>query len=350
MKKALSSVFAFAFLLTLLAACSGGAESQSDSSELIVYTNQTSGREEVFEKLLEERNFEFDVVTVQSGGGDMRDRLIAEKNNPMADVVLGGTTLEHLALVDNDILVPFTPEWAGEIDQSMVGPDNKFWPWAIDTFHFTYNTELVGGEGQPPVPKDWSDLTKPAYQDKYYVFGSEGSTGGVMYASMLERHRDENGELGVSEEGWTLVEELHKNAINPMPQDWQESLTGEVVGGFIWGGGVVSVSEDKGIELDVMETPAGTPFLPAVIGVVNTGNEEKMKNAEEFANWWGSEEVQTVWGQETGQAPANEKALQAVGGEVQALIERLERHEIDWDFVYENIDSWREKIALEYAQ
>ncbi|MCT4686898.1 extracellular solute-binding protein [Vallitalea sp.] len=312
-----------------------------DKVELVIYTNQIDGdREELFKILVEEQNFNFDVVFVQSGGGDIRDRLIAEKNNPIADVVLGASTLEHLALVENDLLVPFTPDWSDTVDTSLVGVDNKFWPWAIDTFHFTYNTALIGGEGQLPVPNDWYDLTSPEYKGKYYVFGSTGTTGGVMFASMLVRHRDDNGILGVSEEGWKLIEDIHANAINPFPNDFREALKGEVVGGFIWGGGVVTIPESKGIELDVMETPVGTPFLPANIAIINTGKQNKMKYAEEFVNWWGSKEVQTKWGGAFGNAPANKEALDAIGGELKAFMERLSVHDIDWQFVYEHFSTF----------
>lgn len=324
---------------------------KGDRLELVIYTNQIDGnREELFNTLVEDAAFDFDVVFVQSGGGDMRDRLIAEKNNPLADVVLGASTLEHLALVENDLLVPFTPTWSDKVDASLIGTDFKFWPWAIDTFHFTYNPDLIGGDGQLPIPTDWYDLTKPEYEGKYYAFGATGTTGGVMFASMLERHKDSNGVLGVSEEGWKLVEDIHANAINPFPSDWRESLKGEVVGGFIWGGGVVTIPADKGIKLEVMETPVGTPFLPAHIAILNTGKETKMAYAEEFANWWGSTEVQTQWGAAFGNAPANQEALDAIGGELQEFMNSLTVHDMDWQFVYENLDSWREKIALEYAQ
>lgn len=355
--KKLLLMFGLVLLFVIVSACSKEeAKDQKDTktekkSELVVYTNQVSGdREEVFKKLVEEQHFDFEVVFVQSGGGEMKDRLIAEKSKPSADVVLGGSPLEHLALVENKVLKPFTPSWASDVDKSLVGPDNLYWPWAIDTVHYTYNKALAGGEGQPPIPQDWTDLTKPEYKDQYYIMEPSGTTGAVLFASILVRHQDESGEHNVSEEGWKLIEKIYENAVNPTPQDWQEALKGDVTGGFIWGGGVISVARDKNIELDVMEPPVGTPFLPAVVGIVNTGDEERMKNAEEFVNWWGSEEVQTVWGKETGQAPANVKALEQVGGEVQALLDRLEVQKLDWNYIYEHMDDWREKMALEYAQ
>lgn len=327
-------------------------EAKSDKkSELVVYTNQISGdREEVAKSLVEEQNFNFEVVFVQAGGGEMKDRLIAEKNNPLADVVLGGSPLEHLALAENNILAPFTPTWAENVDPSLVGSENNYWPWAIDTVHYTYNKNLVGGNNQPPVPHDWPDLTKPEFKDQYYIFEPSGTTGAVLFASMLVRYQDKNGEHGVSEEGWKLVEDIYANAVNPAPQDWQEALKEDVTGGFIWGGGVISVARDKNIELDIMEPSVGTPFLPALVGKIHTGNEEKMENAEEFINWWGSADVQATWGEKTGQAPANKEALEKIGGEIQALLDRLETQELDWNYIYEHMDAWREKMALEYAQ
>lgn len=334
------------------AAFAGGQEEEGEAvrAELIVYSNQFGGREDVIDALLAEAGFPFDVVYVQSGGNTMKDRLIAERNSPLADVVLGGSHIEHLALVENDILVPFVPAWADEVSDEFVGPDNLYWPWALDTVHFTYNADLMGPGADLPAPSDWSDLVDPIYEGAYYVFGSSGTTGGMLYSSMLVRYRDPNGELNVSQEGWDLVGGVIANAIDPFPTDWRESLRGEVAGGFIWGGGVIDVSDQKSIDLQVMEPPVGTPFFPANVGIVNTGKERKMEYARQFVDWWGSTETQIAWGSATGQAPANVAALNAIGGDVQALVERLDVQDIDWQFVFENIDAWREKIALEYGQ
>ncbi len=355
MQTILTKGFMLVVLITIVVSglfAAGDAEETGEGvrAELIVYSNQLGGREEIFAELVEGADFPFDIITVQSGGNEMKDRLIAERNSPLADVVLGGSHVESLALVENDILATYVPAWADDVDEVFVGPDNKYWPWALDTVHFTYNAEFMGPGTDLAAPSDWTDLVDPMYKDTYYFWGSGGTTGGMLVSSMLIRYRDANGELGVSQEGWDLVEGIYANAQNPAPSDWREGLRGESYGGSIWGGGVVQVSRDKGIDLQVMEPPVGTPFFPAVIGVVDTGKELKMEYAKQFVDWWGSAEVQVAWGGATGQAPANVEALREIGGATQELTERLEVQDLDWQFIYENLDTWREKIALEFGQ
>ncbi|MBL3732183.1 extracellular solute-binding protein [Lysinibacillus sp. HST-98] len=337
--------------LLIVSACGESAASKDEASKLIVYTNQVSGdREAVFKELVEKQNFEFEVEFVQAGGGDMRDRLIAEKNKPLADVVLGGSPLEYLALVEKGILATHKPSWSSSVDPSLASSEQFYWPWAIDTIHFAYNKNALGGANQPPIPKEWADLTAPEYKDKFYLFGVAGTTGTVAFSSMLVDHQDKNGELGVSDEGWKLIKGLYENAVRPEPKDWQEALKSDLAGGTLWGGGMLAAARDRDIPLAAMTPAAGTPFLPALIGIVDSKDEARIANAKEFVDWWGSKEVQVVWGEKTGQAPANVEALNEIGGEVKNLLEQSKVQELDWDYIYKNIDSWREKILLEYAK
>ncbi len=334
---------ALSILVLVLAGCGGSDEVKS----IVVYSNSVGDQPDAFNEVIEAGNFPFEVEVVSMGGNEMKDRLISEKNNPQADVVLGGSQIEQLALVENDILSPYKPAWADQVPQELVGADDMYYPFSIDTAHFVYNKNLVGDDKDIPVPTEWTDLLAPEWTDNYYVFGSGGTTGGMIYSSILSEYRDDSGDLGISDEGWEVIGNVIENGI-PEPEDFRAALLNDdIAGGFVWGGAVLDLNS-RGGNLAVMQPEAGTIYYGGNISLVNTGDEQTMEAAKQFIDFWGSEEAQTLWLQ-TGQIPANQLAYEKGSDEMKAFMNELTIQDIDWNFVFENLDKWRERIALDYG-
>ena len=90
------------FLACVLALTMMGCGSSKDDS-IIVYTNSGSNGRDVFLKELAKENG-FDINVVSGGGTDIANRLIAEKNNPIADVIFGLNNIEYEKLKKENIL------------------------------------------------------------------------------------------------------------------------------------------------------------------------------------------------------------------------------------------------------
>lgn len=60
-------------------------------------------------------------------------------------------------------------------------------------------------------PKDYTDLVNPEWKDKYTILNFGGGTGKTILASLLVRYRDDNGEYGISDEGWDFVKSWIQN-------------------------------------------------------------------------------------------------------------------------------------------
>ena len=90
------------FLACMLALTMIGCGSGKDDS-IIVYTNSGSNGRDVFLKELAKENG-FDINVVSGGGTDIANRLIAEKNNPIADVIFGLNNIEYEKLKKQNIL------------------------------------------------------------------------------------------------------------------------------------------------------------------------------------------------------------------------------------------------------
>lgn len=319
---------------------------------IIIYTNQTSGgRGTRLQTLFNEANLGFSVEFVELSAQNLRSRLIAEKNFPIADVVLGGGILEHLDLKNEGVTAPFFPSWLDTIDARHLEESGHYSPWAIEPLymvynkaHFTSDPSQVTGS-RLLAPTDWHDLADN-FVDRYNVFKPSSGTGATIYASILMAYRDPQGENGISAEGWEVLGRL----INGGEVDrglWQSNLAGSSKPiAMTWAGAIIDIEAAYGIELGIVQPEGGVPFVVSQVAVVNSGNTARMNAAKAFIEWWGTTETQVAWSAISGQAPANQDAYALVDEQVR-LLNDAEMMELDWPFIVANIRDWRLKIELD---
>lgn len=334
------------FLACVLALTMMGCGSSKDDS-IIVYTNSGSNGRDVFLKELAKENG-FDINVVSGGGTDIANRLIAEKNNPIADVIFGLNNIEYEKLKKENILKKFNPSWAGEIPEGLSDKEGYYNAITATPLLAIYNPNIIKGED---IPKDWTDLaTNPKFKDKYYLFSAIGGTGKVILSSVISRYRDDNGVLNVSSEGWKMVENLYSNGyVERGEEDWFGNLmSGKRPITMIWGSGALEREKANNFKVGVMRPEIGVPFVVEHVALVNKKN--NTENVEKFADWLGSPEVQEKWAHAFGTAPAHPKALEKAPQEVKDLVESVKIQDLDWKFISENVDSWIEKVELEYRK
>ena len=154
-----------------LAACGNGSSESSSNSEaagskstenekvdksetLVIYSNSASeGRGDWLKEKAAEEGFKLEIV--EAGGGDVTNRLVAEKNNPLADVVYGLNEINYRILKKEDVLEPFTPVWADEVEPGTSDPDGYYHSIVKQAILLIYNSELYN---EKTAPKDWPDL------------------------------------------------------------------------------------------------------------------------------------------------------------------------------------------------
>ena len=86
------------------------AEEVDKSQSIVIYTNNGSeGRDEWLINRAAEEGFNVQVVSL--GASAVTERMIAEKNNPLCDVVFGLNNIEYEKLKANDLLETWKPDW-----------------------------------------------------------------------------------------------------------------------------------------------------------------------------------------------------------------------------------------------
>lgn len=335
-----------------LAACNGGGKDGESIKSLVVYTNQTSGgRGGKLSTLIKKQGFPFSVVLVELSGQNLKNRLVAEKSAPIADVVLGGGAIEHLELKEEGILKPFIPTWIDMVEESQREVDGAFSPWAVEPLYLAFNKKHYTSDPTKVTgtiklaPTSWGDLADN-FKGKYNVFKPSSGTGATIYASILSQYLDEKGELGVSKEGWDLLSKLINNGEIDKGL-WQSNLAGDTSPiAMSWAGAIFEIEKNFEVELDVVRPEAGVPIVVSQVAVVNSKNAARIKAAEQFINWWGQTGTQVEWSKISGQAPANFEALALVDEKVRE-INQAKALELDWTLIAKYASKWRQKIELD---
>lgn len=322
----------------------GVASFAENADKVVVYSPQgdeTRGTW-IMEKAQEDLGLE--VQFLCAGGGELADRLVAEKNNPQADVVMGLVPTAMYSLKEEDILEAYKAEWAEELPEvykEKEGYFNSFWQTPIVV---AYNTDYISEE---EAPKSWEDLIKPEYEGLYGIGGTSSQTTRTYLAGLLWNYTNpETGE--VSDEGWELLTKIYENA-GTMPSNdadiWKAFKSGEMPILLWWYGGVVSNCEKNDIPVAYVKPENGTPIVAEAIGLVKGA---KNKDAgQKFIDWFGSAEVMSAYAAEFGQAPALPAAIEMCPEDVKESATLFTAQDINWEVVSQNLDSWLEKIELE---
>lgn len=334
----------FGIFLTLLAC---GEKKENEKSNLVViYSNALSNGRDAFLKE-EAKKAGFEVEFVQAGGGEIADRLIAEKNNPIADVVFGPNELEFLRLEEEAVLDTFKPSWVDKLDKSyIVNKEDLYYPLVKQATLMVYNTAKYD---ENTVPKDWTDLyEKEEFRGKYeYNTNIKSSTMKKVISGILTRYKDENGEFGISQKGWEAISLYFNYGVKSVKGEdlYSHIATGKVEFGPIHQSGVKPRNEQYQIETKAIASSVGVPISTEQIAIVKgSKNPEK---AKEFINWFGDTEMQVKWSEKFSSVPVNLEAYEKISQDVKDFEKTFTKQDLDWKFIKENIDSWIEKIELE---
>ncbi|MDX3264968.1 extracellular solute-binding protein [Streptomyces sp. MI02-2A] len=326
----------------------GGQAGAGSAKSLVVYSNSVSdGRGDWLKKEAEKTGFKLQLVDL--GGGDIRNRLLAEKANPIADVTFGLNNVYFENLKKDDVLDSYTPSWAGEVDAKASDLDGKeFWPIVREPVMLVYNKAAYTKPGQ--APSDWPDLwTKKQFAKRYEVQSTlGGATTQMVLAGILSRYRDDKGDLGVSQAGWDAVKAYFRNGVPSVADTdlYAQMASGKVDAGQMWLAGKATREQQYKIATEAVHPKIGVPVVVQQVGLVK--GTKKSAEAKKFIDWFGSAKIQAAWSQQFHTAPMNKDALPQADQAAVSATDSFTEQDIDWPFVAQHLDQWVEKIELDY--
>lgn len=197
-----------AFLLSFATALGLTFSAQAEPTELTVYTAFEAVDLQRFAEAFNKDHPDIKVNWVRDSTGVMTAKLLAEKNNPVADVVWGIAATSLLVLKSEGMLEPYTPKGTDKLDPRFVDKDQPTSWIGLDAYvaAVCFNTVEAEKLGLK-APKSWKDLTKPEYKG-YVVMPNPASsgTGFLDVSSWLQMFGEE--------EGWKFMDGLHENIAN----------------------------------------------------------------------------------------------------------------------------------------
>jgi iron(III) transport system substrate-binding protein len=182
---------------------------QAQRTELTVYTALETDQLKAYEAGFKQANPGIDIKWVRDSTGVITAKLLAEKANPQADVVMGVAASSMALFNRNGMLEPYRPL---NLDAIMSQYRDKANPpaWVgMDVWGTTicFNTVEAAKRGIPK-PETWKDLTKPIYKGQIVMPNPASSgTGFFKVVAWLNLFGDDNGKGG----GWKYMDALHEN-------------------------------------------------------------------------------------------------------------------------------------------
>lgn len=187
----------------VLAFAASGAMAQK--TQLTVYTALETDQLKAYQTAFEKAHPDIQITWVRDSTGVVTARLLAEKSNPKADVIMG-LAATSLAIFDVEgMLHPYAPKGLERIDAKYRDPKNPPAWVGMDVYGAVvcFNT-VEAKKRNIPKPETWKDLLKPVYKGQIVMpHPASSGTGFFDVSAWLQ--------MWGEAEGWKFMDGLHEN-------------------------------------------------------------------------------------------------------------------------------------------
>ncbi len=191
----------------LLAGVAAGVISISAAmaAELTVYTAVEAEDLKRYADAFNADHPDIKINWVRDSTGVVTAKLLAEKNNPQADVIWGLAATSLLLLKTEGMLEAYAPKGVENLDKKFVDKSTPPYWVGMDAWvaSICFNT-VEAAKLNIPAPKTWKDLTNPVYKGHVVMPNPNSSgTGFLDVSSWLQ--------MFGQDDAWKFMDGLHEN-------------------------------------------------------------------------------------------------------------------------------------------
>ena len=271
----------------------GGSAQKADSGEITVYTALEDEQVSDYLAKFNETYPDITVNVVRESTGIITAKLIAEKDNPQADLVWGTAASSMMVLDDMGALEPYEPEGCERILPQFKS-DKEVPTWVgIDAWEtaFVVNTEELKKLGMEPEEiKSYEDLLDPRLKGQIVMSNPNSSGTGFLTVSAILQLKGKD-----SEAGWDYLDQLHENIaqyVHSGSKPAKMAASGECAVGISFGYAGIS-QRDKGAPVEVIFPEEGSGWDLEANALMK--KEEINPAAYTFLDWAISDEAMDLY-------------------------------------------------------
>jgi len=265
------------------------ASAWAQKTELLVYTALETDQLKAYTESFQKTNPNIDLKFVRDSTGVITAKILAEKANPQADVILGVAASSIEIFKAEGMLAPYSPVGFSTLvprysdtarPPSWVGQD-------VFAAVVCYNT-VEGAKKGIPKPESWADLTKPVYKGQITMPNPASSGTGFFDVTAWLQTMGEQG-------GWKYMDALHENIAqytHSGSKPCRQAGAGEFVVGisFDFRGNDV---KQKGAPVELVFPKEGLGWDIEASAIMK--NTKKMDAAKKLMDWVATKEANEAY-------------------------------------------------------
>ena len=307
------------------------------AEELTVYTAIEADDLAKYAERFNKDHPDIAIQWVRDSTGIITAKLLAEKDNPQADMIWGLAATSLMLLRNEGMLEPYAPPGLDRLDPRFVdSADPPAWTgmdaWAAVICFNTVEADRLG----LPVPTSWQDLTDPVYKGHVVMPNPNSSgTGFLDVSSWLQLFGEET--------GWQYMDALHENIAaytHSGSKPCRQAAAGEVPIGISFEFRAARLKEE-GAPIDIIVPQEGIGWDMEATAIIK--GTDKLEAAKVLADWSVSDAANQLYAE--GYAVV---AIPELAQPIEYMPEDLKSKMIDNDFDW--AASNRERILAEWQK
>ena len=310
--------------------------SSDQRTPLVIYSPHGRDLLTLLERRFEQLHPDVDVRWLDMGSQEVYDRLRSERANPQADVWFGGPATIFARGVQDSLLEPFRPDWAGAIEAHGRGPGDRYFA-AYETPAVIVYAERAVRPDQ--APRDWDDLLDARWTGKILIRDPLASgTMRAVWGMIIERGLRQTGDTGAGFQWLRRLDRQTKEYVLNGPLLDQKIVRQEGLV-TVWDLPDILLSRRDGLPLGYTFPKSGTPVIEDAIGVVRGARHRAA--AQAFVEYVGSVAAQLAATREAYRLPARlDLPADSLPEWARAVRRDMRVADVDWDLLAERGAEW----------